>query len=157
MEELPDEVHAKIQELCARGDELAQSSQLAEALKSYWAAWDLLPEPKTNWEAATWDSIGYIRNRLGDHRQAITCYQRAIELYRERADRYNEADSLCSLGDLWQSIGESDAACRAWGQALAIFDEIGHPDREGVSARLADARRQASNGSWQRALSSRAG
>ncbi|HXS65455.1 MAG TPA: BTAD domain-containing putative transcriptional regulator [Streptosporangiaceae bacterium] len=91
-----------------------------------------------SWEAATWDSLGYIHHKLGDDRRAISCYQRAKERYQERADRYNEADALVSLGDVWQATGQTETACEAWRQALAIFDEIGHPDREGVQARLAE-------------------
>jgi len=52
--ELPDSVHNEIKRLCAVGDEHAQRQVYPDALASYWAAWDLLPEPKTIWEAATW-------------------------------------------------------------------------------------------------------
>jgi hypothetical protein len=54
MAELSDETHAQIQQLCAEGDQLAKATRYSDALKPYWAAWDLLPEPKTDWEAATW-------------------------------------------------------------------------------------------------------
>jgi len=54
MPELPEETHTEIQRLSAAGDQRAEASQFAEALQLYWAAWDLLPEPKTQWEAATW-------------------------------------------------------------------------------------------------------
>jgi tetratricopeptide (TPR) repeat protein len=96
----------------------------------------------SNWEAATWDSIGYIHHKLGDHQQAIGCYQRAIDLHRKGADRFREADTLRSLGEVWRSAGDPCAACRVWVQALAIFDEIGHPDGETVRAKLASACRQ---------------
>jgi len=51
---LADDVHEHIQALCAEGDALAQRADYAAALANYWAAWDLLPEPKTDWRAATW-------------------------------------------------------------------------------------------------------
>ena len=54
MAELEDEAHKRIQDLCSRGDALAEKSDYASALELYWAAWDLLPEPRTDWEAATW-------------------------------------------------------------------------------------------------------
>src|SRR4030095_15487946 len=54
MKEIPDEVHSKIQELCAVGDSHAQAQDFPKALESYWAAWDLTPEPKTEFDAATW-------------------------------------------------------------------------------------------------------
>jgi len=54
MTELPEKTELAIQELSAEGDALAEAKQYSDALKKYWAAWDLLPEPKTDWEAATW-------------------------------------------------------------------------------------------------------
>lgn len=54
MSKLSDEIHSKIEELCDAGNEFIDEEQFSEALEQYWAAWDLLPEPKTNWEAATW-------------------------------------------------------------------------------------------------------
>jgi hypothetical protein len=48
MNELTEEQRARIQELCARGDKHAETRQFAEALTAYWSAWDLLPEPKTD-------------------------------------------------------------------------------------------------------------
>jgi tetratricopeptide (TPR) repeat protein len=54
MLELPDDIHEKITELCQAGDAFADVGDYVEALERYWAAWDLLPAPKTNWQAATW-------------------------------------------------------------------------------------------------------
>lgn len=54
MAELEDGVYAMIQSLCAEGDALAEEEKYPEALEQYWAAWDLLPEPKIDWDAATW-------------------------------------------------------------------------------------------------------
>jgi hypothetical protein len=54
MSDLDDSLYDQIKRLCADGDRLAEEDRPAEALASYWAAWDLLPAPKTSWEAATW-------------------------------------------------------------------------------------------------------
>lgn len=54
MAELPDAIHEEIVRLCALGDEHAERRAYSDALASYWSAWDLLPEPKTEWEAALW-------------------------------------------------------------------------------------------------------
>ena len=54
MPELPDKVYERIQVLSNKGDTLAEECNYPAALEQYWAAWDLLPEPKTNWQAATW-------------------------------------------------------------------------------------------------------
>ena len=54
MSELDGIVHERIQALCAEGDTLVKKAKYSTALQKYWAAWDLLPEPKTDWKAATW-------------------------------------------------------------------------------------------------------
>lgn len=54
MEELDDKTHAQIQELCAAGDRFADQSDFSSALENYWNAFDLVPEPKTAWDASTW-------------------------------------------------------------------------------------------------------
>lgn len=54
MSELNNETHVAIQRLCAQGDIEAKRKHFPLALESYWAAWNLLPEPKVEWEAATW-------------------------------------------------------------------------------------------------------
>lgn len=54
MAELDDLLYRRVKAYCAKGDRLAKAAQYSEALISYWAAWDLLPEPKTDWNAATW-------------------------------------------------------------------------------------------------------
>jgi DNA-binding SARP family transcriptional activator len=88
------------------------------------------------WEGAIWDSLGYAHHQRGDYFEAIACYERAIALSRDFVDRFNEADTLTSLGDVHHSAGDIEAARRAWGDALCIFDEIEHPDREKVRAKL---------------------
>lgn len=54
MAELDGEVYARVQDFCRHGDALAECGDYSNALAQYWTAWDLLPEPKTDWEAATW-------------------------------------------------------------------------------------------------------
>jgi len=51
---IPNVAHGDIEALCAKGDQYAESGDFNGALKQYWQAWDLLPEPKTDYEAATW-------------------------------------------------------------------------------------------------------
>ncbi|QJW99299.1 tetratricopeptide repeat protein [Frigoriglobus tundricola] len=54
MASLSEETHNRIRFLCAQGDEFAGMDDYPAALEQYWAAWDLLPEPQTDWEAGTW-------------------------------------------------------------------------------------------------------
>lgn len=78
--ELPDEVYDKITSLSEKGDEYAEKEQFTSALKQYEEALSLLPEPKTDWEAATWlyVAIGdayYNKQQLD---QAMDAYQKAL-------------------------------------------------------------------------------
>jgi tetratricopeptide (TPR) repeat protein len=52
--ELPDTIHARIEQLSAEGDALAERERYADAIARYRQALALLPEPKTQWEAGTW-------------------------------------------------------------------------------------------------------
>ncbi len=47
-------MQADIDRLCAQGDVHADLNQFPEALALYWEAWDVLPEPKIECDAATW-------------------------------------------------------------------------------------------------------
>jgi tetratricopeptide (TPR) repeat protein len=54
MAELPDDVHERIQAYCAEGDELADGKRYDAAIDRYTAAWNQLPEPRSDWDAALW-------------------------------------------------------------------------------------------------------
>ena len=54
MESLPNDIQDSIDSLCEKGDDLCESGNFISAIKCYWEAWDLLPEPKVEWEASTW-------------------------------------------------------------------------------------------------------
>ncbi len=53
MTPLARDIAVQIQRLCAKGDGDADRGRYPDALRSYWAAWDLLPEPQTSYQAAT--------------------------------------------------------------------------------------------------------
>ncbi len=61
MKRLENKIHAEIEKLCETGDEFAQKGDFFSALKNYWTAYDLLPEPKEEWVAGTW-----ILSAIGD-------------------------------------------------------------------------------------------
>ncbi|NLT53061.1 MAG: tetratricopeptide repeat protein [Actinomycetales bacterium] len=88
-------------------------------------------------QMATWGSLGFAHHRLGDLRRAIACHQRAIGLSRALGDHYNEADLLGLLGDAYLADGDPRAAERVWRDALAILEDLGHPEAEDVRRRLA--------------------
>jgi len=71
MIELDDKTHLEIQDLCAKGDSMAENRNFSSALDYYWKAFDLVPEPKTDWDTSTWilTAIGDA-NFLGNDFQA---------------------------------------------------------------------------------------
>ncbi len=68
MPDLPDVTHDRIKQLCADGDQQSEAKNYPAALTKYWEAFDLLPEPKTDWSAATWilAAIGDANYASGD-------------------------------------------------------------------------------------------
>jgi tetratricopeptide (TPR) repeat protein len=52
--ELNSATHERITAFCAEGDAFVEEMNFSAALARYWSAFDLLPEPKAQWEAATW-------------------------------------------------------------------------------------------------------
>jgi tetratricopeptide (TPR) repeat protein len=79
-EVLHEEIHAKISELCARGDALAHSKAYADAIQEYRRAWDLLPEPKMKWKAAAWilAALGDAYFQSGEYKAAADIFSEAI-------------------------------------------------------------------------------
>lgn len=71
MAELEAKIYSEIQDLCAKGDHLAEQTNFSSAIEAYWKAFDLIPEPKTDWDTSTWilTAIGDA-NFLGNDFQA---------------------------------------------------------------------------------------
>jgi DNA-binding SARP family transcriptional activator len=82
------------------------------------------------------DSLAYVYWHLGRLAEAVGCYRRAVELFGETGERYRMARSLGCAGDAHHSDANLSAARQAWTQALAILDELNHPDADGIRAKL---------------------
>ncbi len=54
MAELSSDDYAEVLRICSEGDEFAQTRDFDQALLRYRQAWELLPEPRYQWEAAEW-------------------------------------------------------------------------------------------------------
>jgi DNA-binding SARP family transcriptional activator/tetratricopeptide (TPR) repeat protein len=92
--------------------------------------------------ARAWSSLGLIHSRLGEHRQAISCYQQALALARQRKSplaRRWLASLLANFGDACRAADDQPAAARAWQQALQILDDLRLPDHLGIRARVEQA------------------
>jgi tetratricopeptide (TPR) repeat protein len=89
--------------------------------------------------AHTWDSLGYAEHQLGRHDKATACYQRALGSFREFGDRFREAQTLARLGNTRHASSDSPGAEQAWRQALAIYEDLQHPDAALVRSKLTNA------------------
>jgi tetratricopeptide (TPR) repeat protein len=89
-------------------------------------------------EAAAWDSLGYARHHMGQHSQAISCYRRALDLFRDLCDRSNQAEILTHIGDAQRAARDLRGARDAWQEALAILNDLDHPDASQLRDRLRD-------------------
>ncbi len=87
-------------------------------------------------EAAILDSLGYVHHHLGQHAEAITYYRRAHHLFQRAGDLYDQGETLIHLGDTYHATGDSTAAREAWQQALAILDDLQHPDADQVRTKI---------------------
>ncbi|WP_157974904.1 tetratricopeptide repeat protein, partial [Glycomyces dulcitolivorans] len=89
-------------------------------------------------QGAIRDSLGCIHRRLGRHEEAVAQHQRAVDLNHEVGHRFGEAAALANLGETLLETGDRRGAREAWTRAIAVLEGIGHPDVEGLRARLAE-------------------
>jgi tetratricopeptide (TPR) repeat protein len=110
----------------------------AEALSACGQAMDLHRELGSSPEdvANTLDSLGYAHQQAGHHAEATNCYRQAVDLHREIGSSWGVAETLCHLGDVRHAVGDPAAARTAWEEALTILDDLHHPDRERIRAKL---------------------
>ncbi len=87
-------------------------------------------------EAGTWDTLGFVWQRLGNHTEAAACFLRAVALDREMGNRFDLARALTHLGDTYQSTGDLSAARSVWAEALAILEDLHHLEAVEVRAKL---------------------
>ncbi len=72
--ELNEQLHSRIASLSKDGDDLLSAKRFTAAVALFQEAWALLPEPKDDWDAATW-----ILSAIGDAHFLSKQYDRALE------------------------------------------------------------------------------
>jgi tetratricopeptide (TPR) repeat protein len=83
-----------------------------------------------------------VHSRLGEHRQAMSCYQQALALERQwkiPLDRWSLAGLLVGFGHACRAAGDLPGAAGAWQKALQILDELGLPANRPIRAWLQQA------------------
>lgn len=123
--------------LTAMGKQLSLLGRQAEALPLSVEAlgyYSTLGHPEG--EADVLLNIGEIEQRLGHHEQALSRYQRSLDIDRSLGDRYWEAVALDHLGDALLATDDRPSAEYAWRQSLAIFIEVRRLEADRVRAKL---------------------
>ncbi|MEU2671653.1 BTAD domain-containing putative transcriptional regulator [Streptomyces sp. NPDC007164] len=82
--------------------------------------------------AYTWETLGFIHHAMGQYAEAVDSYRQCRDGFRRFGNRYGEADALHHLGGSLRMTGDQEAARDAWHAALAILDELDHPDADVV-------------------------
>ncbi|MFF8406230.1 ATP-binding protein [Streptomyces sp. NPDC015684] len=80
--------------------------------------------------------MGRSEHALGRPAAAIGHYEVSLSLDRALGDRFREAHALAHLGDAHAALGRDEDAGALWEEALALFEDLHHPDAEPVRARL---------------------
>ncbi|MGH3360410.1 MAG: BTAD domain-containing putative transcriptional regulator, partial [Nocardioidaceae bacterium] len=79
-------------------------------------------------EASVRRTVGPAYAARGDTAQAERHLHRALAIYRELGNRWDEALTLGELGRIRRDEGRTDDARASWREALAIVDEVGDLD-----------------------------
>ncbi|MER2169627.1 MAG: hypothetical protein ABS938_03230 [Psychrobacillus psychrodurans] len=106
--ELDDKIYAQIIRLCEEGDSLIDEEEFDKAIEKYSNALELVPLPKTDWEASTW-----IFTALGDTYFINEDYDMAKNNF------YNALNCPDGFSNplILMRLGESLFECREWEKA----------------------------------------
>jgi len=106
--ELPADTLKSIQDLCAQGDGLVSAGSYEDAIERYNAAFELVLEPKNNWNASTW-ILAAIGDAcfLGGYR---TSAREALEYAMTCPDAVGNPFLHLRLGQVLLDAGEDDRA-----------------------------------------------
>jgi tetratricopeptide (TPR) repeat protein len=106
--ELPSTVHDAIQHFCSDGDALASAGKYEEAIGEYNRAWEIVPQPKSQWNASTW-----ILAAIGDAAFLAnyrTSAKKALEYAMVCPDAVGNPFLHLRLGQVLFDMGEHDRA-----------------------------------------------
>ncbi|WP_407562466.1 AfsR/SARP family transcriptional regulator [Streptomyces sp. 184] len=73
------------------------------------------------YEAHTWSCLADVRLRRAEPAEAVACYVRALDVFREVGDVYGEASTLAHLGVGHRLSGDPEAADGHWRRAHALL------------------------------------
>lgn len=106
--QMDDAVYERLNRLCAAGNDLVEQGRFDTAVTRFNDAWELVPEPKKDWEASTWilTAIGDCYWRLRDLKSARPVLEYALQCPGGPGNAYIHL----RLGQVLFDAGESDLA-----------------------------------------------
>jgi len=121
MKKLDSRTHAEIEKLCEKGEKCLNMADLSSALKNYWEAYDLLPEPKEEWVAGTWilGAIGDANFLKKDYQTAVVNISVAMKYF---PCAYENPFLHLRLGQCYFEIGELEKATREFLRVYSYED-----------------------------------
>jgi tetratricopeptide (TPR) repeat protein len=123
MDKLPKEISQIVDDLCRKGDHFAGMEQYDDALEKYGQAWDLLPEPRNQWPAATWIlmSAGDAHFRMKEFDEGADLLWDAIEFPEGDSNPFLHlrlGQCLLELGQMNEAANVLEEAFRTGGEEL---------------------------------------
>ncbi|MFJ7078515.1 AfsR/SARP family transcriptional regulator [Streptomyces sp. NPDC098781] len=98
-------------------------------------------------EAFAWENLAHVHYQLGEHEQAIRCYEAALGLLCDVADTEATVSALTRLADAYRAAGDPDQAQEAWSRALKLARSGPRGDQiQTVMRRALPTRRTAAHG-----------
>ncbi|MFK7796570.1 MAG: tetratricopeptide repeat protein [Aureispira sp.] len=121
-----DEVFDKIEALCDKGEDDLERGKPRAALKRFWKAFNLLPEPQTQYPAGTWLllNIGDIYFEAGIYDKAVEQLTRALDCFEGKQNPF----IYLRLGQAQYELENWDLARPALQQAwdlegIAVYED----------------------------------
>ena len=83
--DLDPDIYEGIKEYSEKGEILFYDGRFSEALREYNKAYDMIPEPKQQWEASVWliAAIGDCHFWLKDYAASLECFRKLMVEYEE--------------------------------------------------------------------------
>lgn len=106
--ELSDELYAEITKHSDIGEHYFEDGKYRKALEEYKKAFELIPEPKTDWEASVWTLAA-----IGDSHYMLREFVSALEIFEQLMNEYHEENNPFArvrYGECLYETGNTEAA-----------------------------------------------
>ena len=106
--ELNDELYAQITKYSDIGEHYFEEGKFRKALEAYNKAFELIPEPKTDWEASVWTLAA-----IGDSHYMLREFRSALEYFAMLMTEYGEDNNPFArvrYGECLYETGDVEAA-----------------------------------------------